>query len=469
MICLEELKKTTDLLSLVEKETKLRRVAITEGGEFAGPCPFCGGRDRFHVQPNRPEGGRWLCRTCTDGKWQDAISYIQRRDQCDFKTAVSTLGGGKIQTTVKKKPHPSVPPYNAPGDAWQAMAIRIIAQAEETLWNPQGTVALDYLRGRGLREETIRRFRLGYSFGSWKEVEGKRIRIAPGVTIPCMARQRVWYIKVRTLPSLCYQCPKCKAERDGPGPCGTPGCGGEVPRYLAVSGSMTASLFNAPALLKVPVGLLLEGEFDVMIATQELADLGIGVATMGSASGRPNLGIWGAYLAAPSLLLAAYDNDEAGQRGMEGLARIVPKVRRINPPPAKDINDFFLAGGNLRAWIAPFLSQTLPSVLEPPVNQAITTNRRRPLELPPLLLDPITAAAVAEERAKRTTWAMDRDAYRQRLQEDLKDHLARWHDLEEEGRQLPASQLYPGDRRERQKRAEALACLIAALYWELKQ
>ena len=32
-----------DLLAIVSVDTPLKRVAATSGGEYAGPCPFCGG------------------------------------------------------------------------------------------------------------------------------------------------------------------------------------------------------------------------------------------------------------------------------------------------------------------------------------------------------------------------------------------------------------------------------------------
>ena len=32
--------------------------------EFAGPCPWCGGEDRFVVWPNQGQGGRFMCRRC---------------------------------------------------------------------------------------------------------------------------------------------------------------------------------------------------------------------------------------------------------------------------------------------------------------------------------------------------------------------------------------------------------------------
>jgi len=43
----------------------LKRVAATNGGEWAGPCPLCGGRDRLRAWPSPPTGrGRAWCRQC---------------------------------------------------------------------------------------------------------------------------------------------------------------------------------------------------------------------------------------------------------------------------------------------------------------------------------------------------------------------------------------------------------------------
>jgi hypothetical protein len=47
----------TDLLILATRDSQLKRVANTGGGEWAGACPFCGGVDRFRVQPNKQPWG----------------------------------------------------------------------------------------------------------------------------------------------------------------------------------------------------------------------------------------------------------------------------------------------------------------------------------------------------------------------------------------------------------------------------
>jgi DNA primase len=56
------LKQRIDLLALLGRDTRLRKVATTAGGEWAGPCPFCGGRDRFRAQPFL--GVWWCCQCC---------------------------------------------------------------------------------------------------------------------------------------------------------------------------------------------------------------------------------------------------------------------------------------------------------------------------------------------------------------------------------------------------------------------
>ena len=81
--------RQVDLLRLVEPDTSLIRIANTHGGEYAGPCPFCGGTDRLHVVP---AAGKWYCRQCTP-RGGDAIDYVQRREQVAFQAAVELLAG----------------------------------------------------------------------------------------------------------------------------------------------------------------------------------------------------------------------------------------------------------------------------------------------------------------------------------------------------------------------------------------
>lgn len=67
----------SDLLSTAQQYTKLVKKSSTHGGEWKGPCPFCGGKDRFSVQPNEWDEGRWLC-TCTGRTWKPAKAFYEK-------------------------------------------------------------------------------------------------------------------------------------------------------------------------------------------------------------------------------------------------------------------------------------------------------------------------------------------------------------------------------------------------------
>ena len=69
----------------------LTRAAATNGGEYCGPCPKCGGRDRFSVWPaGRGTGGRFWCRGC---RWNgDALTLLMELRMLSFIDACRELG-----------------------------------------------------------------------------------------------------------------------------------------------------------------------------------------------------------------------------------------------------------------------------------------------------------------------------------------------------------------------------------------
>jgi len=76
----------------VRIESELARRAITLKGkppELAGPCPVCGGTDRFSVHTKKQV---FNCRGC-GGKGNDAISLVRFLDRVDFLAAVERLAG----------------------------------------------------------------------------------------------------------------------------------------------------------------------------------------------------------------------------------------------------------------------------------------------------------------------------------------------------------------------------------------
>jgi hypothetical protein len=65
-------------------KNKLRK----QGRELVGPCPVCGGDDRFSVNIAK---GVWNCRGC--GVGGNVIGLVEHLDHSDFKSAVTTLAG----------------------------------------------------------------------------------------------------------------------------------------------------------------------------------------------------------------------------------------------------------------------------------------------------------------------------------------------------------------------------------------
>jgi DNA primase len=173
--------RQVDLLRLVEPDTTLIRIANTHGGEYAGPCPFCGGADRFHVVP---ELGRWYCRQCTP-RGGDAIDYLQRREQLAFQEAVAYLAGhttGLVGMRTRVRPtarQASLRNWMQP--AWQQAAHALVREAEAALADEAtGAAARAYLAQRGLSPASWETWRMGCSL-AWQPVRREAL---PAITLP---------------------------------------------------------------------------------------------------------------------------------------------------------------------------------------------------------------------------------------------------------------------------------------------
>jgi hypothetical protein len=336
-----------DLLGLIERDTRLRRVARTHGGEYAGPCPFCGGDDRFRVWPEHPSGrGEWWCRRCERGG--DAVDYVRARHNLDFVSACEWLGLD-LPGRDQRKQHISgaigqAPPTNKhveekslplstldrkhqimdgtpPPSEWQKAALKITAQCEAALWTASGAKARSWLSARGINEATCRAWRLGY------HGEDDRIGdlyVPRGIVIPCFCGPALWYVKVRRpVPPF-----------DGP-------------KYWQVKGSKL-TLFGLDRLAGRPEIVICEGELDATLLWQLAGDL-VDVIAVAGATQRPNAQAL-LRLAEYRRWLVAFDNDDAGAEGADWWG-FAARTRTARPLQGKDLTDFHLAGGDLRAWV----------------------------------------------------------------------------------------------------------------------
>ena len=354
-----------DLLSLLERETALRRVAATDGGEYAGACPFCGGRDRFHVWPHAARPHYW-CRTC--GQRGDAIQYLRDRHGLSFPEAKRRLG-----LPVDALPRAHVAPVVAPvrrdeeppSARWQAAARAFTEQARAILWSAAGAQALAYLREkRGLTDETIRAAGLGYCprgarvpAPPWG-LTGEGLWLPRGVTIPCDVDGVFWYLKVRRPRAADPLSGAADELADYVGADVRWKDGSSGPKYLGLRGGRPA-LFGAGALTGKALAVLTEGELDALLLRQQAGDL-VDVVTLGSAS-LPLAGRWLWALRDASRIIAAYDADGAGASAGAKASLRSARVRVARPLDGKDLTDMHLAGGDLCAWASYLLEHYLPT------------------------------------------------------------------------------------------------------------
>ncbi|HEX3884807.1 MAG TPA: DNA primase [Stellaceae bacterium] len=150
---LDELRTRISLAELIGRRVRLTR----RGREYVGLCPFHNEKTpSFCVVEDK---GFFHCFGC--GAHGDAIGYAMRADNVDFVEAVERLAG--VAGIVV--------PESTPMERERAQRQKTLLEAmeaaaqfyEKRLWSPFGRAGLDYLRARGLDDETIRRFRLGWA------------------------------------------------------------------------------------------------------------------------------------------------------------------------------------------------------------------------------------------------------------------------------------------------------------------
>jgi len=362
-------------LDLIRERVDLHDLAEEAGAEFRGDssrCPLHGGDNptAFHVYEN---GRKWHCFTnCTDGENDgDVFSFYMRWKGVEFKEAVKELArrAGAIDLAKASSPRgeqiKALP--KAPGEEWRARAERFVDWAQEQLLSEAGAQARAYLLAeRGLDEHIWEVYRLGYcpmeiydnptKWGFPAKASnpgvsnpGKKIWLPKGIVIPGIYEGQLWYVKVRRpVDRLAdYLGPvetMAKAKFGGPR-------GG------------IAALFGAETWIGRPVLMLVEGEWDCMLAWKEAAGL-CDVGTLGSGKNRADVVDLAALARYPAVLVV-YDMDQAGDEARRYWKKVQESVPRIQivKPPDHDLTDYRNHGGDLRKWIAEQVGVQMESLM----------------------------------------------------------------------------------------------------------
>ena len=148
---LDELRARTPMAALVGRKVKLAR----SGKSWKGCCPFHGEKTpSFYVYDDG-----YHCFGC--GAHGDAIGFVMQTEGAGFVEAVERLAGEAGLDVPKPTPQAA----QAERERLDLTGVLDLAAASFTrrLHEREGREALAYLRGRGLSDDTIARFGLGWS------------------------------------------------------------------------------------------------------------------------------------------------------------------------------------------------------------------------------------------------------------------------------------------------------------------
>lgn len=191
----EQIKLAADLRDHAATFTTLRSESSTE---MSGPCPKCGGDDRFHCKKEI-----FMCRECHP-KWADVIEFYVWKDGISFKEACARASNGASPTT--STPVQPIRAERKPKEWDEATYLQQAKTAHNSLISGTGKysqAARDYLSGRGLTLETMDAFKFGFCQAglpyTWdKDKEARTYPKQSAVLIP-------WFDRSRSLVGIRYR------------------------------------------------------------------------------------------------------------------------------------------------------------------------------------------------------------------------------------------------------------------------
>jgi DNA polymerase I len=346
----EELKMEKDLLALAEEDGfTVDATSRSRGGQWNGPCPFCGGKDRFRIQPYQGTYGWFACNQC--GRKGSAIDYLILKRGFSKRDALAMVGWTPKDSNPLRLQIPGGmlderPQWDEPPQRWQEGALEFCQRCQRVLWSERGRDALAYLRQRGLTDATIKAAQLGYhpheTYGPAR-VWGRAVRLPQGIVIPWFFEGRLWRLTIRDIRLS-------SGSR----------------RYMQVAGGSNGLYLADSLALKRPLVVITEGELDALSVMQECGDR-VAVVATGTTQGS-HTPRWVAMLAQQAQVLIAFDAEDTGDRAARWWMERLEHAQRLRPW-WKDINQMLQDGADLREWLATGLGereavQPLPTIPE---------------------------------------------------------------------------------------------------------
>ena len=314
-----------NLLSLLPGTYK--KVASTRGGEYHGSCPFCGGRDRFIVQPHSDKPS-WYCRQCE--RKGDAIAFVMQYEGVDFKEALERLNMAdeyKPRRSFAPSKPAATPPAPVPALDNQEYRQKSAVFAEwawKQLFSGNYPEIETYLTGRGLSEQLLDIYQIGYNPRDFKRTwGGVDVWLPQGIVIPWLYEETPVKLRIRLEDT-------------------TRG------KYTQAKGGANW-LYNVERVKPSSVVVLVESELDALSIQQAFNHHNVAALATGGTTGARLLR-WQALLMVARVVLIAFDTDQAGETASAFWLSKLPNAKRL-APLAHDVNDMLTGGHDIQSWI----------------------------------------------------------------------------------------------------------------------
>lgn len=163
---IDEIKRRLDVVDVIGQTVQLKR----SGKAFKGLCPFHNEKSgSFYVWPDT---GTWRCFGCNEGG--DLFSFVQKRDNLDFRDALRFLGE-RAGVTIEERERPD-PNARQERDRLLAILESAALYYRASLMGEAGAATRAYMAERGIAPATAERFGLGYSDPAGRGLERHLVR-----------------------------------------------------------------------------------------------------------------------------------------------------------------------------------------------------------------------------------------------------------------------------------------------------
>ncbi|MGZ4323948.1 MAG: DNA primase [Solirubrobacteraceae bacterium] len=412
----ERVREAVDMVALVSARTELRRAGVNS---YFGICPFHEERTgSFHVSPDER---LYHCFGCQASG--DAFKFVMETEGVDFTGALETLAqrfGVELEVEAED---PRAAARRQRRDRLQSLVERAAVYYARYLWEAREAAdAREYLLGRGLREETLRKFRVGYAPSAWDRMmlasrrAGFTDEELEAVGLAQRSRQRPGQIFDRFRGRIMFPSADqrgrvvgfgARAMRDAQRPKYLNSAENELYRKREQLFGIDLARASAARAGRM---ILVEGYTDVLALHQ--AGLSNAVGIMGTSLTEEQVGILERVV---SVLELCLDADRAGQDAMLRAARLAEsrklELRVVPLPEGTDPADLIESQGAeaLRSLVersAPFIVFQVERILDRTDTRTAEGRDRTLAELRPVLAEQ-PASVLLEDLLRRVAGRLD--------------------------------------------------------------